>query len=577
MINTNNAGKELTGYPSIDKPWLKYYPEYLLSQKYQCEKIIDKLRSVWKDDETIIIYYDTEITTKDFFERVNIVSKSLTSLGITEGDSIALSLESVPEFLELFLACEIIGCSIKNFIEPITDSIDLIKSCSSKIYFTHDYISESDTKNIYNQTHIKNIVVINPLFSATNKEGVRDNIKSVIDKRYMKSSRDNRNIPWQSFLQKGSSGSTERIKNTDNILFSAFTSGTSGKPKEVLHTSKTLMGVINQLALFPSHEKGKDTWLLTILPPSLVAVVVAMMFYPLADGKTLILDPFCNIGDLDLEMMHYKPNCWGLIPIFFNSILESNRIPKNYDMSYFKLFGFGAEPMTQKFIMRVQEFLDSHNCQAPLSSGYGQSEGGSDFTVCIGREMIMSGSAGIPLIDTTISIFEQGTTKELKYYGVGEICKNGLGIMLGYSDPKLTDEVLRTHPDGNLWLHTGDFGYITEEGLLYVLGRSKINVFPGKDVFAVRITNKLSAIDGVKDLVVVAGKDIIHDGFEAPYLFIIPEDNQDILNVLNNLNEMISANLLPEEVPTQIFVIDKKPIKHFKTDIRSLQEKYNFV
>lgn len=198
------------------------------------------------------------------------------------------------------------------------------------------------------------------------------------------------------------------------------------------------MGVINQLALFPSHEKGKDTWLLTILPPSLVTIVVAMMFYPLADGKQLILDPFCSLEDLDIEMMHYQPNCWGLIPIFFDTILESNRIPEDYDMSFFKLFGFGAEPMTNKFIARVQAFLDKHNCQAPFSSGYGQSEGGSDFTVCIGREMIASGSAGMPLIDTTISIFEPNSIKELRYGEIGEVCKKGPGIMLGYADEQKT-------------------------------------------------------------------------------------------------------------------------------------------
>lgn len=567
---------KLTGYPSIDKTWLKHYPEFLFTQRKPCHSIYEKLRAIWtEDNETIINYYDTQITTKEFFDKVHSVAKALCSIGVKEGDSIAVSLESVPEFLELFLACELVGCSVKNFIEPITEAVELINSCTSEFYFTHDYMSQEDGEVVYEKTHIKHIVVVNPLYSTDSKIGIRDNIQKNIQEYYVGAkSEDARNILWADFLDGAKNiDKLPTIKN-GNILFSAFTSGTSGKPKEVLHTSESLMGVINQLALFPSHEKGKDTWLLTILPPSLVAVVVAMMLYPLADGKRLILDPFCKLEDLDIEMMHYEPNCWGLIPIFFNAILESKRIPDDYDMSYFKLFGFGAEPMTNKFISRVQEFLDKHNCQAPFSSGYGQSEGGSDFTVCIGREMIASGSAGMPLIDTTISVFEPGTTNELRYGEVGEVCKTGPGLMVGYADVEKTKEVLKQHSDGKVWLHTGDYGFMIPEGLLFVLGRQGIKVYPDKTVYPLGIENKILTMNGIKEAIIVSGKDIQNEGFERPYLFIILEENVDKAKLMQELKEHIEKVLPMEERPADIFVIDKKPVSHFKTDRKYLRDTY---
>lgn len=568
--------KQITGYPSIDKPWLKYYPDFLLSQERKTLSIYDKLKSVWTDEnETIINYYDTEITTKDFFEKVHMAAKSLISMGVTAKDSIAVSLESVPEFLELFLACEMVGCSVKNFIEPIENSIELINSCSSSLYFVQDYITNSDVEYIYKNSHIEHIVLVSPLFSTDSTLAIRDNIQNNIQRRYTTSvSDDSRNISWGLFLEKGKI--IKEIKNgaPDNILFSAFTSGTSGTPKEVLHTSKSLMGVINQLALFPSHEKGKDTWLLTILPPSLVAIVVAMMFYPLADGKQLILDPFCDLEDLDIEMMHYKPNCWGLIPIFFDTIIDSSRIPDDFDMSFFKLFGFGAEPMTNKFIARVQNFLDKHNCKAPFSSGYGQSEGGSGITVCMGNEMMASGSAGMPYIDTVISIFEPGTTNELTYGQIGEVCKMGPGIMVGYSDPEKTKEALKIHNDGEMWLHTGDYGFMIPEGLLFVLGRQGIKVYPDKMIYYLPTENKISSVDGIREAIVVAGKDEENIGYEKPYLFIVLEDKNNKEQVLNQLQSFIENNLLPEEKPKEIFVIDKKPVSRFKTDRRALQTAY---
>ncbi len=570
--------KTLTGYPSIDKPWLAYYPESVLAQRKVFTSIYQKLRTVWTNDkEPIINYYDTHITVGDFFQRVEEVAKSLCAIGVKEGDSIATSLESVPKFLELFLACELVGSSVKNFIEPTNDALDLINGCSANIFITHDYISAKDVQRVYTSTHIKNVILISPFFSATKESGMRENIKAAISSRYTEVSQDKRNVSWGSFLKLGLSTKLYKASKEDNILFSAFTSGTSGKPKEVLHTSKSIMGVINQLALFPFHEKGKDTWLLTILPPSLVAVVVAMMFYPLADGRTLILDPFCRLEDLDLEMMHYEPTSWGLIPLFFNSILDSKRIPESYDMSYAKLFGFGAETVSNKFISEVQDFFDKHNSKASFGSGYGQSEGGSDFTVCWGKEMLAMGSAGIPLIDTTISIFEPGTDNELTYGQIGEVCKTGPGIMVGYSDPDKTKEVLKQHKDGLTWLHTGDFGYMTSDGLLFVLGREGIRVYPDKTVYPLVIENKVLAYPGIKEAVVVAGNDKSNFGYQLPFLFLIFEDKKDEAALLDGLTDYIAKNLLPEEQPNKIFVIDKKPIRHFKTDKRFLQRKFGLI
>ena len=574
-----SAEKKLTGFPSIDKPWLDKYPEFVFLHRKTYNSIFEKLNAVWTDShETIINFYDTNISTEVFFASVEKVKKSLYAIGVKAGQSIAVSLESVPEFLYLFLACEQIGCSLKNYTESIFDGHGLIDACTADIYITQDYISQAEVEFVYGNTHIKRIVLVDPFFSATNTAGIRAQIRANVEERYAGTlSHDERNITWKDFLEFGESVTSVPVSSTNNILFSAFTSGTSGEPKEVLHTSESLMGVINQLAMFPSHEKGNDTWLLTILPPTLVAVVVAMMFYPLADGKQVILDPFCKVEDLDQEMMHYKPNCWGLVPAFFNALLESDRIPDNFDMSFFKLFGFGAEPMTHKFIARVQEFLDKHNCQAPFSSGYGQSEGGSDFTVCIGREMIASGSAGMPLIDTTISIFAPGTTQELPYGQIGEVCKLGPGIMVGYSDPEKTKEVLKLHEDGQIWLHTGDYGFMIPEGLLFVLGRTGIHTCTGQTVYPLGIENKVLTYPGIKEAIVVSGKDTDHSGFDSPYLFIVPYSMLDTEALISGLKAHIAAVLSEEEQPKEIYIIDRKPINHFKTDRRFLQKEYNLV
>ena len=567
------------GYASIDQLWLGKYPEMVFQLKNPCKRLNDAVGLPFQEHETMIHYYGSDISKKELFERVDLIAKSLDSYGIKKGDTIMTSLESVPEFLELLLACEKIGCSIKNFVGTKDETIELInKDQSTKLYICADYTSKDIVQGIKEKTQIKNIISISPL-SSTKREKVREKILEEIDSRYTDQSVSNTNetITWENFLENGRQNPNEIVENTDNNvkLYSCYTSGTTGMPKEVLHSSETMLGVIKQMALFPNRSEQKEKWLLTILPPTLVAVVVAMTCQPLASGKKIILDPYCRVEDLDLEMMHYEPNDWPLIPVFFDSLIESKRIPEDYDMSYFKMIGFGAEAVTAKFVRKSQAFLTKHKCQAPITSGYGQSEGGSDFTIAIGEEMLAAASSGMPLIDTVIAVFEPKTSTELPYYQIGEICKTGPGLMLGYSDPELTKEVLIEHEDGTVWLHTGDYGFVDTNGLLFTLGRDKIKKFPEGEAYGLNIENKMCTMPGVKEAIVVVGTDEEHEGYNKIYLFLIPNSEDDKELILESLPQYMNENLLPNEMPNGVHIIDKKPISKFKTDRKILKKNYH--
>lgn len=568
------------GYASIDKPWLGNYPEMVFHINNDSKRVIDSLKDVWSDNENILDYYGTQITTKELFDKVNLVVKSLDAAGIKKGDSILTSLESVPEFIELFLACEILGCAIKNCIGTKEEIVNLINLDSSiKLYFCPDYIEKSFVEYVDKNTNINGIVSVNPLYS-TKRELVRDKILEEIDSRYSEDSMCNNDkyLTWKDFLIKGKNNINDIIENDDNTvrLFSAFTSGSTGIPKEVMHSSQSVLGIIDQMALFPNKSENKHKWLLTILPPTLVATVVAMTFQPLISGKKVILDPYCRVEDLDLEMMHYEPNDWPLIPLFFNSLVGSKRIPDDYDMSYFEMIGFGAEPVTSKFVKDTHQFLTKHKCKAPITSGYGQSEGGSDFTIAMGEELISAGCSGLPLIKTVISVFKPGTDEECVYNEIGEICKSGPGIMLGYyGDDTLTEKVIKIHDDGTVWLHTGDFGYMNNYGLLYTLGRDIIRIYPDKEVFGLNVENKVCNIPGVREAIVVIGKDLDNQGYNNIHLFVVPESKEITSELGENLYAYLQEKLLPEEMPQTVNIISKKPIYKFKTDRKLLKKKYH--
>jgi acyl-CoA synthetase (AMP-forming)/AMP-acid ligase II len=298
---------------------------------------------------------------------------------------------------------------------------------------------------------------------------------------------------------------------------------------------------------------------------------------PLAQGKKLILDPYFDYKDIDIELMHYEPNSTGLVPVFFESLIESKRIPKDYDMSYLKVLGFGAEAMPRNLITRIENFTKSHNCMAQLNGGYGNSEGGSEMTIAFTNEILKTGSSGFPLINTVVSVFEPGTEYELGYGEVGELCKSGPGIMLGYANPEDTEKTIMLHSDGKRWLHTGDLGYITKEGNVFVFGREGIRVYMDKVVYPLVIENKVSSIEGVKTAIIVSGDSRVYEGYQAPYLFIVPMEGVNQQELLDSVNETLKTVLLEEEMPDEVHVIDSKPIVHFKVDRKLLRKKYNIT
>ena len=149
--------------------------------------------------------------------------------------------------------------------------------------------------------------------------------------------------------------------------------------------------------------------------------------------------------------------------------------------------------------------------------------------------------------------------------------------MLGYARDEDTNKVIKKHSDGRKWLHTGDLGYITKEGFVFVFGREGIKVYNDKVVYPLVIENKVSDLDGVKTAIIVSGDSNIHEGYQTPYLFIVPMDNVDCEKMLLEIENELKKVLLEEEMPEETYIIDSKPVTHFKVDRKVLRKEYNIT
>ena len=120
------------------------------------------------------------------------------------------------------------------------------------------------------------------------------------------------------------------------------------------------------------------------------------------------------------------------------------------------------------------------------------------------------GSVGIPLVKNIISIFEPGTDKELTYDEQGEICVTGPSVMLGYfKNKELTDKVLQRHKDGKVWLHSGDIGHMSKQGVLTIDSRMERMIirFDGFKIFPPSIENVITQHPDIEECAVIGIED----------------------------------------------------------------------
>ncbi|NLM67391.1 MAG: acyl--CoA ligase [Enterococcus sp.] len=563
--------------PSLERPWMKYYPSEFIENLTVPECTLGEYLQQNSSGEhvTAIHYYGRDVSWKEVFDTSKKTARSLRALGFSEGSQIPVFFKAMPEFIFLLLGAEIIGASLLCRDNTLEENVEATKKSQAKTIFAHDYLSQGDL-NIYRKdSKIHQAVLLSP-YEGVNRLDVPSHIHSYIQSQYPNEPAYGPQImSWKEFLALGESyeGIVEAEKDINRALFRAYTSGSTGPSKQVIHSAKTMVGNICQMNFYGANDEFRPTWLVTHLPTALVAVVVAMYLLPMASNKLLILDPFCDFDDIDLELMRYRPNCWPLIPMFIEIIMKSKRIPEDYDMSHLMAAGAGCEALNNSQFDRIQDFLTNRNCNIRFTSGYGSSEGCSNMTLPLTEHPMGNGNVGIPMPLTLISIFEPGSQQELSYNQIGEICCSSPSVMLGYDNEYMTRMALQQHDDGQIWLHTGDLGYMNEDGVVYVLSRGRSPRFGMADLELLPMENYLAdcKIPGIKDAFYVFINDPEHESCFLPVLYVVLYDGYKF----DNVAEDIRASLEPHMQPIEIIELDERPFFHFKTNRVNLAREFN--
>ena len=188
------------------------------------------------------------------------------------------------------------------------------------------------------------------------------------------------------------------------------------------------------------------------------------------------------------------------------------------------------------------------------------------------------GSVGAPLVWVNCKIVEPETTKELSYNCDGEICFSGPTLMMGYyNNDVATREIVRVHSDGQRWLHTGDLGHITEDGVIYVTGRIKrIIMTKGRDgavtkMFPDRIEKVIYTHKDVELCCVIGITDEARIHYPKAYVVLKHGADPDITR--QEIMDICIKNLPGYMVPEEIAIVDDLPrTPRGKIDYRALEK-----
>ena len=566
-----NTGAILTGKASVDKPWLQFYPEALRNIEVPTITVETFLRAKNPDENKIAFeYYGNKITWKEFWGEVDKAAKSLKILGFGEENRIPVFLQSVPAHFILLIAAERIGAAIICRDDIPEELCFAIRKSKSETAFVMDYTSKSDEDLFRATTPMKRVIKVSP-YDYADRKSVPDYVEKEIASRYTGAIETTEgDLTWDEFLALGKDYTEDYMAQEDvnRPVFGAYTSGSTGISKLVIHSSSNIVATAFQMSIFIPPSDVPEKWWLPILPPALIAVTVSMAIFPLSAGLIMVLDPFCPLEDIDIAFMEQKPNFWALIPMFCEMLMKSDRIPEDYDMSHLRSIGTGAEAMNERKTQEVEAFFHKHNVKATLSAGYGQSEGCSNFTLPNPMFPLVDGCVGMPMPATTMAVFSEDL-EELNYGEIGELCMTGPAMMLhyaGWRGDELTERTLINHPDGNCWLHTGDKAYINEHGIVYILGRGTTKRFGGGELYMMRMETKAVRVAGVEDGFFCFVPDQDHEGYFLPYFFVILDETKSLDEVKAGLADAREEY----EYPVDIRVIKERPYFHFKTNRKEL-------
>jgi len=266
----------------------------------------------------------------------------------------------------------------------------------------------------------------------------------------------------------------------DDVVGIFYTGGTTGLSKGVMLSHTNLIS--NAMTVLLNIHEDEPWVYLHSAPMFHIADAQWIVGVTMKAGTHVFMPKFVA-KDMLQNIQKYKVTHCALVPTMVNMLLNLSNL-EQYDVSTLRNMNYGGSPMAPALISRTRQAFP----QCRLFQGYGQTETSPNVSMLVDKFHDPAygskfESAGQPMLTVEVKIVDTDDT-ELPPGEVGEIAARGPNIMKGYwNKPEETAHALRGG-----WMHTGDMGYMDEEGFLYIVDRLKDMIISGgENVYSVEV------------------------------------------------------------------------------------------
>ena len=333
------------------------------------------------------------------------------------------------------------------------------------------------------------------------------------------------------------------VYSEDAIAGIFYTGGTTGFPKGVMQTHTALFA--SAISLAAACEADQSCVGLHAAPMFHMADLALCFMFTLLAAKHVIIPAFDPKAVLEICDAKGITDAL-LVPAMVQMVFDHPEFDAGKLQNLQRIL-YGGSPMPEGLIRRVMKALPNLH----MTQAYGQTELAPVATVLQPVDHVLEGdrakllrSAGRAAYSVQIkTIDEEGNT--LPTGEIGEVCVSGANNMLGYwNKPEETEKALI-----NGWVHTGDAGYIDEEGYLFIVDRVKdMVVTGGENVYTSEVESVVSTHPSVAQVAVVG---IPHDEWgEAVHAIVVPAPGaeKDEAAIIAHCKEQIAGYKCPKSV-----------------------------
>ncbi|MFC7496975.1 MULTISPECIES: class I adenylate-forming enzyme family protein [unclassified Nocardioides] len=421
------------------------------------------------------------VTFTELNARVNRLTTAINDCGVQPGDRVALFSSDSQQYLEALLACMKLGAVFMpmNFRLNAAELQVLMDASQPRLLF-HASRNQPVTDRADAGSLIGRVVLDDP--------------------------------GYEELLSRGRDEELDVVVHDSDLACIAYTSGTTGKPKGVLHSQAVV------------KQNMRSTLLMRGLREDSTHYSAAPMFHisgmyfvltQVARGATSLLLPDFEAGEVLSWLGSGQVTDAFLVPTMINTLLRDPRV-RDTDFSQLRSIAYGGAPMP---LPLLREAMDVFGCDFLQPFGAGTEAGTQTALTVEDHRRAVNGSThllasiGKPIVGMDLRLCEpgEGEPRDVAPGDVGEIVTRGQAVMNGYLDqPEATARVLH---DG--WYRGGDMARADEEGYLYLVGRKDDMIIRGgENVYPAEIESVLHSLPEIEDAA-VAGVPDEHWGEEV--------------------------------------------------------------